>query len=705
MNKLKVPIFLGLFDNNGNPIYKNTVETYYNIDDFPYDKLNFEICVKREKRQNIQYYNIPAAFDIETTTIEKKGYMYHWQFCIDRYVCFGRRWEEFVIFLNRVQESLNLNGGTRRLAVYVHSLDFELSFMHRFLNIRKYFFRDKHKPLYVLDDRGFEFRCSYFLSNMSLAKFCENSEGCIHYKLNGDDYDYKKIRTPDTKMFQFELAYCFNDVYGLCECIRALLNDDTIATLPLTSTGFVRRDVRNAVKNNIKNWDLFKKSKLTPHIYEFCVDAFRGGNTHANRFFSGYKIGTKKNPVYSYDIASSYPAVMMTEKFPMGKFRKTQPADFDELMAYCDKYCCLIDVTFFYLFVNDENPVPYIPLSKTYEHSENIRIDNGRVMESDLVSMKLTEIDLKIILETYTMYGLKINEFYFADKGYLPEEIRYKILEFFSNKTTLKNIDEYLYMKSKNKLNGIFGMMVSKLIHERIIYMNGEYLDSNEPIDAEKCLNDYYNNFNNFLCYQWGVWITAYARARLQGMINIVGPYLIYTDTDSIKFIGKHLIAEFENKNLELRKKAENASIPAWIEFGGKKIYLGVWERENDMYDFKTLGAKKYCYNLCADDSFHITVAGMNKKKGAKAIKNADNFEIGRTFHDIGRTVSYYHNDSIHTETIDNCTFTTAGGIGVVDTTYTLGVSDEYFEVILDNIYLDSDISDIIKKKMFHVNH
>ena len=72
----------------------------------------------------------------------------------------------------------------------------------------------------------------------------------------------------------------------------------------------------------------------------------------------------------------------------------------------------------------------------------------------------------------------------------------------------------------------------------------------------------------------------------------------------------------------------------------------------------------------------------MSKKKGAQAVATIDNFAIGRTYHDIGRTTSWYNDEAIKEITINGDTFTTASNIGILETTYTLGVTNEYWALI-----------------------
>ena len=54
--------------------------------------------------------------------------------------------------------------------------------------------------------------------------------------------------------------------------------------LPLTSTGYVRKDCRKAVTGNKSNRFRFIKERLDYETFEMNHTAFRGGNTHANRY-------------------------------------------------------------------------------------------------------------------------------------------------------------------------------------------------------------------------------------------------------------------------------------------------------------------------------------------------------------------------------------------------------------------------------------
>jgi len=667
----------------------NIMERVYTINDFPYNELkNIPTC---SNKKNI-YYNCSSAFDIESTTIKPKevdgkyienpyAFMYHWQFCINNKVVFGRRWEEFTCFLRRLKRAMGITKHYR-LCIYVHFLSYEFQFMKEFINIDTMFSKDKRKPMKIITKEGFEFRCSYFLSNMSLNKFCQNSEGCTHYKL-ADEYDYSIVRTADTKLSEIEQAYCYNDVRGLCECIDDKLKHDTIATIPLTSTGYVRREYRTAMRKNKNNRRIFEKTKLNSDEYTLLKNAFRGGNTHANRF----KANVVLKNVYSYDITSSYPSSIQLNQFPVGKFAPVNLNTQKKLDYFINNYCCVLDVSFYKIQTTEY--VPYIDIAHCIER-KNILNDNGRVLKADFIRLCLTEIDLNIIRETYSYEGLVVNKAEYSEKGKLPKELRTKMMQYYDGKTQLKGIPEksYEYLKSKNMINATFGMMVTDIAHSEVEY-NTETMEWTElKPNLDTALEKFYRSRNNFLSYQWGVWVTANSRARLQLMINKVGKDLIYIDTDSIKFINKKHIKEFEELNNKLLYDAENNDIRAYSEKDGKRYHLGVWDNDGAYDEFKTLGAKKYAYNT--DGEFHITVSGMNKKKGAIAVGSINNFKIGTTFNDVGRTVSWYNDVKQHKINVNGCVFLTASNIGVLETTYTLGVTNEYWSLIEKNLtYID----------------
>lgn len=141
--------------------------------------------------------------------------------------------------------------------------------------------------------------------------------------------------------------------------------------------------------------------------------------------------------------------------------------------------------------------------------------------------------------------------------------------------------------------------------------------------------------------YAWGVWTTAYCRQRLEEAIRHIfdegqrqkergeniKTVFCYCDTDSVKYFGPCDFTELnERYKLESIRSNGYASDPK-----GKVHYLGVFEDEGIYNDFLTWGAKKYIYRqetglqtvAGAGDTWHITIAGVNKKAGARELEKA----------------------------------------------------------------------------------
>ena len=163
-------------------------------------------------------------------------------------------------------------------------------------------------------------------------------------------------------------------------------------------------------------------------------------------------------------------------------------------------------------------------------------------------------------------------------------------------------------------------------------------------------------------------------------MLQVIGPDVIYCDTDSIKFTGSHK-GDFDRVNMELQKMAEAAG--AWAENReGKRYYLGTWDPELEMTRFKTLGSKKYLYE--AAGQIISTIAGVKKSRGREFFQKHgfDAFKNGTIIEESGHLVAYRNDDRIHKITIRGCEMTTASNLALVDDTYTLGVTSSYLELL-----------------------
>ena len=657
------------------------IQYAYKWNEFPFDILNKDI-VKSSKHK--MYQRHPMTFDIETSKIPTddeghyQAFMYIWQVCIEGNVVFGRRWEELQEFMERVVNAYKLSE-EERVVVYVHNLSFEFQFIQDYFKFTDVFAMASRSIL-TAKTAHLEFRCSYKLSNMSLAKFIENTPNTLHYK-GVDDLDYATVRTPDTELTEIEYGYCFNDVKGLYECVMELLKEDNIATIPLTSTGYVRRDCRKAMNKNKDNRKMFLRSRLTLLQYKLLRECFRGGNTASDRYLTNLILKI----VGSYDLSSSYPFQMIAREYPLGKWNYGVIPDIKTLEEYNSKYCTIARYTFKNIRLRDEKPIPYIPQSKCLALGDDREIYNGRILHADFLTISMTNIDFDIVKEQYEYDELAVEEFHYSRKGLLPKELRDTIMYYFEKKSELKGDEEhyYEYMKSKNKLNSIYGMTVTNILNTEIEYHDGEYIEKKmTEEEMQEALDKYYKNHRSFLNYSWGVFVTAYARRELEDGLNIAGLDTIYCDTDSVKFIGNH-DREFEEYNERLNKECEEKGIRNYTEVNGKRFYMGIFDKEKGYDEFITLGAKKYAF--LQQGKLGITVSGLSKKKGAEELEKKGGlrrFQRNEVFYNSGRTIAQYNSAEVHDITVNGCTFSTASNLAIVDTTYTLGITDTMLDII-----------------------
>ena len=657
------------------------IQYAYKWNEFPFDILKKDI-VKSGKHK--MYQRHPMTFDIETSKIPTddeghyQAFMYIWQVCIEGNVVFGRRWEELQEFMKNVVNAYKLSE-EERVVVYVHNLSFEFQFIQDFFNFTDVFAMASRSIL-TAKTAHLEFRCSYKLSNMSLAKFIENTPNTLHYK-GVDDLDYATVRTPDTELTEVEYGYCFNDVKGLYECVMELLKEDNIATIPLTSTGYVRRDCRNAMNKNKNNRKMFLRSRLTLLQYKLLRECFRGGNTASDRYLTNLILKI----VGSYDLSSSYPFQMIAREYPLGKWNYGVIPDIKTLEEYNSRYCTIARYTFKNIHLRDEKPIPYIPQSKCLALGDDREIYNGRILHADFLTISMTNIDYDIVREQYEYDEIAVEEFHYSRKGLLPKELRDTIMYYFEKKSELKGDEEhyYEYMKSKNKLNSIYGMTVTNILNTEIEYHDGEYTEKKMTEEEMKeALDKYYKNHRSFLNYSWGVFVTAYARRELEDGLNIAGLDTIYCDTDSVKFIGNH-DREFEEYNERLNKECEEKGIRNYTEVNGKRYYMGIFDKEKGYEEFITLGAKKYAF--LQNGKLGITVSGLSKKKGAEELERKGGlrrFQRNEVFYNSGRTIAQYNAAKVHDITVDGCKFSTASNLAIVDTTYTLGITDTMLDII-----------------------
>lgn len=596
-------------------------------------------------KQGVTYYNLPASFDIETTSTytdngEKFAFMYIWQLGVNGSVIVGRTWEEFDLALRTLRSKLDISLN-KRMILYVHNLAFEFQFIRKRFKWLKdedgndcVFSLKSRKPIYALSRLGYEFRCSYIYSNYGLEYLGANLIRKYLVTKKSGNLDYRLVRHSETPLSDAEIEYCLDDVRVVMSYIQEEIEIyGDISQLTLTNTGKVRKYCRAYCFGEYeKTPELQKKAALEYHAimkglqikstkeYNQLKNAFAGGFTHAGALHAMNRCVN----VGSADLTSSYPAVMCYQYFPMSSSRFIGTVkSMKRLLDLCNNYCCLFDVRFHGLYTDFEYE-SYISVSKCYNISDYVA-NNGRVVSAETLQITVTEVDFAIIKDVYAWEDMEVFNMRIYDRGYLPRPFIEAILGLYEKKTSLKGIEDKIieYMVSKNMINASFGMAVTDIVRDDAIYTQKEWCSL--EADGVSQLSDYNTSFNRFLFYPWGVWVTAHARYNLWQAIFEFGPDFVYADTDSIKGMNfNNHLHFFQLFNARIRNKLYNmceyynipytAVEPKTIK--GEKKLIGVWDIEEGYKYFKTLGAKRYMYEHESGE-FNLTVSGVNKKMAA----------------------------------------------------------------------------------------
>ena len=707
------------------------METY--VEQMKHQTYNIETKRTYSKKSGTQfnkYCNDILVFDIEVTSAwlengkivgYKKGYdndywnsltplalPYLWQFSFNDKVYYGRELREFEKVLSDLPDDCEI-------IIWVHNLSYEMHFLNNFLEWENVFARTAHKPIKCRPKKykNIEFRCSYMLTRLSLESWGKQ----IGWHKDVGYLDYETIRTPYTELTEKELLYgeddCLVVYHGIQEYVKRYGN---VRDIPLTQTGTVRRVVKEMLTED-KNYVKFLK-KLIPRSaseYKMLMRVFSGGYTHANRFYVETVV---RGYIEHYDFASSYPTVMICEKYPMTpwmySFNKELPTDGEmENTAYILKL--------HFKNINCKTLNTYIQASKC--EGGNFVYDNGRIIKADDLIIVVTEQDWKTIRDSYEWDECIVEGKYYSKKKYLPKKFIEYILELYHNKTTLKDIPEMedLYMQSKQYINSMFGMCVTAIVQPEIEFDGTDWYM--QPLTEAK-VNERLDKLRNwkpserryFLSYSWGCWVTAYARRNLWKCILDSDAQCIYCDTDSIFVNGKH---DFSWYNKEINDKIYKASQEVGFDFQktrpktkkGKEKPLGIFTQEAPCCEFVTLGAKRYVERRFyvetdseQDGKLHLTVSGINKEAVALLDDKIENFVDGFDFDkdddSVKKRLSTYLVGMPEITYDDGYHSTYTEGINMRRIGYLLTMTDEYKGIIMMSKMTINDLSEQAKIKL-----
>lgn len=696
----------------GNVIKDNTAfyesQGYQMIpwDSFDYSLLDRIRSIRKAGRGSNELYNdIIIMADTETSkkregvTVYKKGKKYMEVY--DNHVVaftvslrayglniatlFGHKPSDLALCLEKIHNSMH---GEKTL-IYFHNLSYDYTFMRKFyfkrwgfptsaLNVKS------HEPIFIRFANGIEFRDSLILFQRSLDKVGKDFN-VEHQKASGK-WQYDKIRSQSDEFSLEELEYIEHDTLCGVEALDAMKQklNKHIYSMPYTATGIPREQTQlRGRKHQAKA--LFNKIAPTYEQYIKLTNIFHGGYTHANRHFIAAIV---RGLIQCFDFKSSYPYVLLSEKYPMQKFTAHDNCKVSYILRNSDKYAWMFKLILINPRLKSDNiPMPVLQASKCVKTFKEV-VDNGRILMASYVEIYLNEIDLKVLDEQYDYDGDICTEVECAKKGYLPRWFTDYIFELFIQKEELDGVDEVLRMLKKYELNSCYGMCVQRYVRDTIEedYETGEYNPKElTPEQEVKEYNKHIAKPTTILPYQWGVWVTSYAMFNLFTLGKVAtdnykeGRLWLYSDTDSCYFINPNLDA-IKAYNEQCKQKLRDNGYGPFIK-DSKEVWLGIAEhkpKKDEYTEFVTVGAKRYCGRCVADGELHITVAGV-PKTGAKCLDDKiENFKKGLIFSGAvtnKKTHTYKYVEDIY---IDECGNETGDSIDLSQCDYILDDTDVY---------------------------
>ena len=248
-------------------------------------------------------------------------------------------------------------------------------------------------------------------------------------------------------------------------------------------------------------------------------------------------------------------------------------------------------------------------------------------------------------------------------------------------------------------MNAVYGMSCQDPIHAEILYNAGDYTRRNlydYPDEADKALA--HANFP----YQWGVYVTAYARKALQDAIDIAGDRMVYCDTDSVKVLGNIDLTALNEKRQRLADRMGAVA----KDRKGIPHYMGVFDREGKgdgpTYDkFITQGAKRYAY--ITDGKMGVTVSGVSKAINEKTgipiaveeLGSLDNFKENMIWKRSAGAMSVYNDEDqfVYDAPDGSGSVVISPNVAILPTTYNMGFTKDY-KMLLNDIELYGEYID-----------
>ena len=403
------------------------------------------------------------------------------------------------------------------------------------------------------------------------------------------DLDYTAKREIGHVLTEHEIDYIRNDVEIMARALDYMFKTDL---KKMTIGGDALFDYKRMISSFTHYFPV-----LPYEIDKDIRQSYRGGFTYLNECYKGATLGAG----WVLDVNSLYPSVMYNELLPFG-----EPLFFDGEYQE-DKLYPLYVQTISCSFEIKENHIPTIQLKNNanFIPTDYITSSNG-----DIVTLTLTNVDLKLFLDHYNV------EYIHYHNGWKFKGIKGLFKDYIDKWTTVK-------IESK-KTNNLAMYRISKLMLNSLYGKFGLNPDirSKYPELDEKGIVTYkfYERETREPIYiPIAAFITSYARNKTirtsqsikeYSIKNYGKDYYIYSDTDSIHtlFTDTEILKQFVDID---------------------DYRLGAWKLESQFVKGKYLRAKSYI-EMSPEGKLNCTVAGLPKNIGS--LVDFENFKIGSSY-------------------------------------------------------------------------
>lgn len=568
----------------------------YEYNSFDYELLNSITEEKYKIRDKTCHLaNLLIVLDMQTNFNSTPNYIVNWRIGIKNiannteYVLSGRKLTEL---LDCIDNIINITsyaddkGKTKnsKVIIFMNEMQYYYNFiLNGLLNMYRLdkdaCLHNKNTYSVLAFDNLLELRDFKHLLDLPLEDAIDILQ--IEHSIKGN-WDEYKIRNQSDILTEEELVYSDTRCICLLECMHKFMTmyNLTLNNIPYGLGGLTKKSIRDSMDVYCFNPTIPSISIYKKNYFKNSLLSFEDLMKFKENFFGAYVGYNEKyrdevidDEVQGYDFLSSYPYVMLSEKYPNSKYEKCNYITWD-IMQKRDWCEYTFDVTLKNVNVKPNaltiiingNKTPWELLFKT--EKAKYGTSNNLLSAAKIEFWCPSKVYLQCVLECYDVESVEISNVKGCNIQYLPKPITETIKQLVIDKQSSKgDIAKYHFAKV------------------RVTSCNGLFLQKLDSITDEKSYKKYYVQ-QRFLPYQTGVLILHYALRNLIELSKCCDTWL-YSDTDSAYGIGWHK-DKIEAYNKSCKDKLKSAANTI------KNIPLGMAELEHNCKQFRYIAPRRY---------------------------------------------------------------------------------------------------------------